>query len=147
MQIFKDFLLPNDSFIPELGQHLQHVDADLLWVIIQTSTDDAKAVRWPCSLSVWYCWYFSYSLFDICFMMTSKNKYSRVRTRLHLKARTSLFYQKTSPRHYAAASRIKDVVQFSILWSSLIKRGSLTTENGSMGALALLYSFGWSGPK
>ena len=101
----------------------------------------------PCSLSVWYCWYFSYSLFDICFMMTSKNKYSRVRTRLHLKARTSLFYQKTSPRHYAAASRIKDVVQFSILWSSLIKRGSLTTENGSMGALALLYSFGWSGPK
>ena len=45
MQIFKDFLLPNDSFIPELGQHLQHVDADLLWVIIQTSTDGAKAVR------------------------------------------------------------------------------------------------------
>ena len=45
MQISKDFLLPNDSFIPELGQHLQHVDADLLWVIIQTSTDDAKAVR------------------------------------------------------------------------------------------------------
>jgi len=45
MQIYKDFLLPNDSFIPELGQHLQHVDADLLWVIIQTSTDDAKAVR------------------------------------------------------------------------------------------------------
>ena len=25
----------------------------------------------PCSLSVWYCWYFSYSLFDICFMATS----------------------------------------------------------------------------
>ena len=51
----------------------------------------------PCSLSVWYCWYFSYSLFDICFMMTSKNKYSRVRTRLHLKARTSPFCPKNEP--------------------------------------------------
>ena len=45
MQIYKDFLLPNDSFIPELGQHLQHVDADLLRIIIQTGADDAEAVR------------------------------------------------------------------------------------------------------
>ena len=51
----------------------------------------------PCSLSVWYCWYFSYSLFDICFMMTSKNKYSRVHTRLHMRARTSPFYLKNEP--------------------------------------------------
>ena len=27
----------------------------------------------------------------------------------------ALFAQKTSPRHYAAATRIKDVVQFSLL--------------------------------
>ena len=33
----------------------------------------------------------------------------------------ALFAPKTSPRHYAAAIRIKDVVQFSILWSSLIR--------------------------
>ena len=29
--------------------------------------------------------------------------------------------EKTSPLHYATATRIKDVVQFSILWSSLIR--------------------------
>ena len=34
-----------EAFIPELGQHLQHVDADLLWVITQTGTDDAEAIR------------------------------------------------------------------------------------------------------
>ena len=33
----------------------------------------------------------------------------------------ALFARKTSPLHYAAATRIKDVVQFSILWSSLIR--------------------------
>ena len=33
------------SFIPELGQHLQHVDADLLGIIVQTGADDAEAVR------------------------------------------------------------------------------------------------------
>ena len=35
----------HNSFIPELGQHLQHVDADLLRIIIQTGADDAEAVR------------------------------------------------------------------------------------------------------
>ena len=34
-----------DAFIPELGQHLQHVDANLLRIIIQTGADDAEAVR------------------------------------------------------------------------------------------------------
>ena len=34
-----------DSFIPELGEHLQHVNTYLLWVVIQTSTDDAEAIR------------------------------------------------------------------------------------------------------
>ena len=34
-----------DSFIPELGQHLQHVDADLLRIIIKTGADDTKAIR------------------------------------------------------------------------------------------------------
>ena len=33
-----------DTFIPELGQHLQHVNADLLRIIIETSADDTKAV-------------------------------------------------------------------------------------------------------
>ena len=51
----------------------------------------------PCSLSVWYCWYFSYSLFDICFMIPSRDKYSRVHTRLHMKARTSPFCPKNEP--------------------------------------------------
>ena len=35
----------HNSFIPELGQHLQHVDADLLRIIIQTGADDAETVR------------------------------------------------------------------------------------------------------
>ena len=44
-----------DSFIPELGQHLQHVDADLLRIIIQPCADDAKTVQCqypatPCGL-------------------------------------------------------------------------------------------------
>ena len=34
-----------NSFIPELGQHLQHVLADLLRIIIQTGADDAEAIR------------------------------------------------------------------------------------------------------
>ena len=34
-----------DSFIPELGQHLQHVDAELLWIIVQTGADDTETVR------------------------------------------------------------------------------------------------------
>ena len=33
-----------DSFILELCHHLQHVDADLLRIIIQTGTDDTEAV-------------------------------------------------------------------------------------------------------
>jgi hypothetical protein len=36
--------LVHNSFIPELSQHLQHVDADLLRIIIQTGADDAKAI-------------------------------------------------------------------------------------------------------
>ena len=35
----------HNSFIPELGHHLQHVDANLLRIIVQTSADDAEAVR------------------------------------------------------------------------------------------------------
>lgn len=35
----------HNSFISELGQHLQHVLADLLRIIIQTGTDDTEAVR------------------------------------------------------------------------------------------------------
>ena len=38
-------LLFHDSFTPELCQHLQHVDADLLWIIIQTGADDAETIR------------------------------------------------------------------------------------------------------
>ena len=38
----------------------------------QTMRSPSGVSTRPCSLSVWYCWYFSYSLFDICFMMTSK---------------------------------------------------------------------------
>ena len=34
-----------DPFVSELGQHLQHVDADLLRIVIQTGADDAEAVR------------------------------------------------------------------------------------------------------
>ena len=33
-----------NTFIPELRQHLQHVDADLLRIIVQTGTDDTEAV-------------------------------------------------------------------------------------------------------
>ena len=33
------------TFTSELGQHLQHVLADLLWIIIQTGADDAEAAR------------------------------------------------------------------------------------------------------
>ena len=51
----------------------------------------------PCSFSFWYCWCFSYSLFDICFMIPSRDKYSRVRTRLHRRARTSPFCPKNEP--------------------------------------------------
>ena len=32
------------TFIPELGQHLQHVNTDLLRIIVQTGADDAEAV-------------------------------------------------------------------------------------------------------
>ena len=32
-------------FISELGQHLQHVDADLLWIVVQPRADEAEAVR------------------------------------------------------------------------------------------------------
>ena len=35
----------NTLKIPELGQHLQHVDTDLLRIVIQTSADDTEAVR------------------------------------------------------------------------------------------------------
>ena len=35
---------PVHTFIPELGQHLQHVDANLFRIIIQTGADDAEAV-------------------------------------------------------------------------------------------------------
>ena len=35
----------HNSFIPELGQHLQHVDADLLRIIVQTGADNAQPVR------------------------------------------------------------------------------------------------------
>lgn len=41
----KIFLLPNDSFISELGQHLQYVNTDLLRIMIQTGADNADAVR------------------------------------------------------------------------------------------------------
>ena len=34
----------HDSFIPELRQHLQHMDADLLRIVIQTGADDTEAV-------------------------------------------------------------------------------------------------------
>ena len=37
--------LVSESFIPELRQHLQYMDADLLRIIVQTSADDAEAVR------------------------------------------------------------------------------------------------------
>ena len=44
-----DYFLYNpsfhNSFIFELGQHLKHVDADLLRIIIQTGADDAEAIR------------------------------------------------------------------------------------------------------
>ena len=35
----------HNSFIPELGHHLQHVDANLLRIIVQTGADDPEAVR------------------------------------------------------------------------------------------------------
>ena len=35
----------NTLKIPELGQHLQHVDADLLRIIVQTGADDTETVR------------------------------------------------------------------------------------------------------
>ena len=56
--------------LPELGQHLQHVDADLLWIIVLTGADDAEAVRrqYP-AMQLIGC--FSYSLFDICFIWAS----------------------------------------------------------------------------
>ena len=61
--MFYDLSSFHDSFIPELGQHLQHVDADLLRLIIQTGADDAEAV-WcqypPMQLSQtegrFFCW-------------------------------------------------------------------------------------------
>ena len=37
--------LLHDSFILELGQRLQHVDADLLWIIVQTGTDEPKPIQ------------------------------------------------------------------------------------------------------
>jgi len=39
-----DVLILGETFIPELGQHLQHVDADLLRFVVQTSADDTEAV-------------------------------------------------------------------------------------------------------
>ena len=41
----REFFLFYHTFIPELGQHLQHVDADLLRIIIQPCTDDTETVR------------------------------------------------------------------------------------------------------
>ncbi|MDO4867335.1 MAG: hypothetical protein Q4C10_12365 [Clostridia bacterium] len=34
-----------EAFIPEFGQHLQHVNTNLLRIIVQTGADDAEAVR------------------------------------------------------------------------------------------------------
>ena len=34
-----------DSLIPELCQHLQHVYANLLRIVVQTGADDAEAIR------------------------------------------------------------------------------------------------------
>ena len=34
-----------EAFTPELRQHLQHVDADLLRIIVQTGADDTEAIR------------------------------------------------------------------------------------------------------
>ncbi len=45
MQIFYELSSINDSFIPELIQHLRHVDANLLRIIVQTGTDEAEAIR------------------------------------------------------------------------------------------------------
>ncbi len=44
MKIFEDFFLPNDSFIPELDQHLQHTDTDLFRIVVHTGADGAEAV-------------------------------------------------------------------------------------------------------
>ena len=38
-------LLFHDSLIPEFCQHIQHVDADLLRIVVQTGTDEAEAIR------------------------------------------------------------------------------------------------------
>ena len=34
----------NNTFIPEFGKHLQHMNADLLRIVIQTGADDTEAV-------------------------------------------------------------------------------------------------------
>ena len=34
-----------EAFISELRNHLQHVDADLLRIVVQTGADDAEAIR------------------------------------------------------------------------------------------------------
>ena len=33
-----------ETFIPELGQHLKHMDADLLRIIIQAGADNAETI-------------------------------------------------------------------------------------------------------
>ena len=63
--------LVHDTLIPELGQHLQHVDTDLLRIIIQTGADDAKAIwrQYPAMQLVSLV--LLVLLFDICFIWTS----------------------------------------------------------------------------
>ena len=73
MQIFYELSSINDSFTPELGQHLRHVDANLLRIIVQTGTDEAEAIRcqYPAMQLVGLVLLvllISYSLFDICFI-------------------------------------------------------------------------------
>ncbi|MBQ9327383.1 MAG: hypothetical protein IJ225_02455 [Solobacterium sp.] len=36
----------HDSFISKPGRHLQHVDADLLWIIIQTDAENTWPIRY-----------------------------------------------------------------------------------------------------
>ena len=43
--MFHELSSINYAFIPELRQHLQHVNTNLLQIIIQTGADDAEAAR------------------------------------------------------------------------------------------------------
>ena len=45
LRLIGSIALFHDSFISELRQHLQHVDADLFRVIVQPSADDTQSVR------------------------------------------------------------------------------------------------------